>query len=426
MSKVPFNAGPPAYDEANNAPKKYIKVNGISKLNPEYTQWQQKQTQQAAGQQATTLKNANMALPVISNMEDYMQYNQSNLASGSGERPLAINTFDPSFSKRVGLKSDQLVDGLQAILAKYEVPMGLMAKLLDLQQFDVLEFIIDDSGSMNNITDSYYPNGQPMTRWVEAIQRLKNMIEVVSYIPTNYIRISFLNRQTVIQEARGNVPPHVFANKVYAQLDQEASILPRGTTPAFAALQNSLKSGQGRRVSRYFFGDGVPNHGEQPRIEHLIKNRPFPEQNPITFLSCTNEDDQVEWMKELEEVAPFCSEYDDYSDASEADKICGIPILVKNQADKIKKKMNWEPLYQDFLTKQIAYHFPEVKEFKRKLFHAAKPYANYQETQNLPAQESYGLQYEYAQKPQNFAPINYRSYGKGPYNGGKSDDCVVM
>jgi hypothetical protein len=51
------------------------------------------------------------------------------------------------------------------MLAKYEVPMGLMSKLLDLQQFDVLDFILDDSGSMNNLTDSRLPNGQVYTSY---------------------------------------------------------------------------------------------------------------------------------------------------------------------------------------------------------------------------------------------------------------------
>jgi len=36
--------------------------------------------------------------------------------------------------------------------------------------------------------------------------------------------------------------------------------------------------------------------------------------NPMTFISCTNEDDQVEWMKDAEEVAPYCSESDDFKD----------------------------------------------------------------------------------------------------------------
>jgi hypothetical protein len=31
-------------------------------------------------------------------------------------------------------------------------------------------------------------------------------------------------------------------------------------------------------------------------------------------LSCTNEDSEVEWMKDAEEIAPYCSESDDYDD----------------------------------------------------------------------------------------------------------------
>ena len=33
-------------------------------------------------------------------------------------------------------------------------------------------------------------------------------------------------------------------------------------------------------------------------------------------MSCTNEDDQVEWMKDTEEKAPYCAEFDDYHDES--------------------------------------------------------------------------------------------------------------
>jgi hypothetical protein len=106
-----------------------------------------------------------------------------------------------------------------------------------------------------------------------------------------------------------------------SQLDQATNAYPSGTTPALACFKESFQFGFGKRVSRYFFGDGEPNAGERRHIEQLIRYRQYPEINPITFLSCTNEDDQVEWMKELEEVAPFCSEYDDYAD--ERDEILG-------------------------------------------------------------------------------------------------------
>ncbi len=67
---------------------------------------------------------------------------------------------------------------------------------------------------------------------------------------------------------------------------------------------------------RYFFGDGVPDGGETAckAIHKLVTNRPDPQGNPLTFISCTDQDDDVEWMKETEEIAPFCSESDDYRD----------------------------------------------------------------------------------------------------------------
>jgi hypothetical protein len=115
--QIPINP-PPSYTTAQDPPKKYVKINGINKLNPDYTLWQRQQTQQSAGQQPTSLKNPNAALPVISNMDDYSKYNEANVASGSAQRPLASLTDqaldkmqDPAFSKRVGLNSDQMVDG---------------------------------------------------------------------------------------------------------------------------------------------------------------------------------------------------------------------------------------------------------------------------------------------------------------------------
>jgi len=63
-------------------------------------------------------------------------------------------------------------------------------------------------------------------------------------------------------------------------------------------------------------GDGVPDGGVGAcrEIETLIINRPSPENNPFTFMSCTNDDQAVEWMKETEEKAAYCSEFDDYND----------------------------------------------------------------------------------------------------------------
>ena len=64
----------------------------------------------------------------------------------------------------------------------------------------------------------------------------------------------------------------------------------------------------------YLFTDGVPSDQPVEAVSSLILNRPNPEKNPLTLLSCTNEDEEVEWMKQIESIAPFCAELDDYQD----------------------------------------------------------------------------------------------------------------
>lgn len=62
----------------------------------------------------------------------------------------------------------------------------------------------------------------------------------------------------------------------------------------------------------YLLTDGVPSDRPYEAVADLVKYRPNPERNPITFLSCSNEDSEVEWMKEVEEIAPYTAEIDDY------------------------------------------------------------------------------------------------------------------
>merc|ERR1719491_1449561 len=110
-------------------------------------------------------------------------------------------------------------------------------------------------------------------------------------------------------------PPSVIRS-AYAQIDAIFAVGPTGTTPALEKLQESFARGSGKSISRYFFGDGKPNGGQTAinAIIQLLKNRSDPDQNPVTLLSCTNDDEAVEWMKDAEEIATYCSESDDFND----------------------------------------------------------------------------------------------------------------
>ena len=177
--------------------------------------------------------------------------------------------------------------------------------------------MVDDSGSMNNRTDSVNPQtGQSLTRWEETRSRLVQLMEILAYIPTPTIIVAFLNRniQLDLIHNQGEPPASFFAtccDKINSVFRER----PAGTTPYSARIQQSFARFQGKKVAWYFFGDGriklatyivnnlgVPDGGQMgiKQIESAVANRQNPQQNPVTFFSCTNEDSEVEWMKNLE------------------------------------------------------------------------------------------------------------------------------
>jgi len=309
-------------------PKKYYKVNGIMKLNPEYKAWKDAQnagTPSTAGVfvPATTVVNSAEALPIISSMDDHMQLNENlgqDVALAESTNATIEMLQDPEISLEAGLQPDDMVDELGALLARYEMPIGLTNKLMMLSEFQSLEFIIDDSGSMQLNTDTIdSTTRKPISRWVEAQRRLKEMVEVVAHVPFEQIGIEFLNRTDRISLRREGKTPQHFVTFAYESIDAVFARAPSGSTPALEKIQESLLRGQGVNISRYFFGDGMPNGGQQAvnEIIKILRNRADPEQNPMTFLSCTDDDAAVEWMKDAEEVAPFCSESDDFKDEAQ-------------------------------------------------------------------------------------------------------------
>jgi len=308
------------------APKKYVKINGVMKLNPEYKKWKDAQNSSSGGGggPATTVYDTSQALPIVSNMQDYEELNEIVVNGGGAEVPLAESTNatiemmqEPEICLSAGMSADTMVDELGALLNKYEVPMGLMNKLMMLTEFQSLEFIIDDSGSMSLESDTFDPvTKRTQSRWQEAQGRLKEMVEVLAYVPFEKIEICFLNRSDRVVLQRNGRDPHSFLADAHAKIDAVFRRGPSGSTPALEKLQDSIIRGQGAQIARYFFGDGIPNGGQRAQTEilNICMNRANPSGNPITFISCTNEDAAVEWMKDIEEAAPYCSESDDFDD----------------------------------------------------------------------------------------------------------------
>jgi hypothetical protein len=455
--------------QPSSAPPKYVKIkNGVLKLNPDYMKWK---TAQKNGP-ATTTCFPDTALAVVTNMDDHALLNEAVVATGSPEIPLAQSIDatiemmqEPDICDAAGMTADSMVDELGTVMEKYEAPIGFMNKLMMLSEFDCLEFIIDDNSTMKHATSNVNgPGGKsngvfqgaqtglkgmidvvnplhPLgltgklsnTRWEEAQIRLKEIMEILAYVPFAQIEINFLNRGpdgTVLLTRNGR-DPSTFLAAAYEQIDLQFAQGPKGgTRPVLEALQDSFTRGQGKSIARYFFGDGLPDGGIHAQLEitKMLCARHNPEGNPVTFLSCTNDHSAVEWMKDAEKVASFCSVDDDFLD--EAAKvlkdqgtalpftkgfhlICqlvaamnpddldimdeGVPFTkttldnllgiqhneesyhhyfncfteaqssraVKGKSDQLKKDIHWN--YQDFLHAQVANQIPQVQQFEAEL-----------------------------------------------------------
>jgi hypothetical protein len=83
------------------------------------------------------------------------------------------------------------LEELNTVMAKYEVPAGMLSKLLELSRFDAAEIIVDDSGSMRLPTDAKGPRGEPLTRWWEAKWRISQMIELMAYVISAHHHLLF-------------------------------------------------------------------------------------------------------------------------------------------------------------------------------------------------------------------------------------------
>ena len=295
--------------------QKYTTANGIRKYNPAYVP--PPNTAKAA-----PFVNQATALPVIPSPSAPSLEEEEIIVIPTTTYEAAVVAYHEEAEPEIYLggyagEGDSL-DELNNVMAKYEVPAGLLAKLLQVKEFQLMEIIVDDSGSMNAATDALDPvTGSSMSRWWEAKWRISQMIELLAYVPSPPIKIYFLNRTDIISiEKNSGELPSDYIKRAESILLTAFGRLPGGTTPAREAIEASLSRNGGMKVLRYFLGDGVPNGGEYAckQIRDMIIHRPAPRDNPFTFMSCTNEDDQVEWMKVTEEKAPYCAEFDDYLD----------------------------------------------------------------------------------------------------------------
>ncbi|MFI0434131.1 MAG: hypothetical protein ACH350_00185 [Parachlamydiaceae bacterium] len=302
----------PTSREVPQPPKKYIIENGVKKINPAYTQ---SQTGRILSQPLSS--SAPLSPPPL--MTFYTE-SEANICAEETESPIMFTPSyqetmkiieeDPELSARIGLNPHEMKLEQEKVRNKYQIPMGLANKLSILSEYQ-LQFIVDDSSSMSNRSSG------SESRWEEAKRNIREMLEICSCIPTGPIEIRFLNQQeNVIRIERQGKHPEIFLREAYDQIDRAFARGPRGSTPIHACFQQAFQrlNPANQPTSFYFFGDGVPDGGksEEQQVFELLRKRPGAERSPFTLIACSNKEQDVKWMNEAEEIAPYCSAIDDF------------------------------------------------------------------------------------------------------------------
>lgn len=311
--------------------QKYITVNGVMKKNPKYVSDEI--------QKPTTTSDT---LAVVSSPDDIIIASDIQAQNTGVVVPMASSTSDTfemmqdaemleKYKSRVPLDGGDLLDKIGHKFARYETPLGMINKLMMLTAYK-LDFLVDDSGSMSAPTDvdaidatepvksvireklGREPRpGEKMTRIQEAEDRLHIMVGILAYLPVEYMQVRFLNDRTPSILQRTGETPEEFEVHAHKEIRRRFAALKLGSTPVRDPLQIGFN--YPGKWSHYLFNDGVPNEGG-PAIAQQIISRKKPEDHALTLISCTDEDDETLWMKEVDGKASYVAEVDDYGDES--------------------------------------------------------------------------------------------------------------
>ena len=239
---------------------------------------------------------------------------------------VAIEKFDQEdlnkqYNTSRPLDRDKIFEQITHMFSQYEVPIGLLPKLLGLENYN-LNFILDDSGSMGSKTDgvvkqtcAYFKTYLKsrnrdaedfLTRWEEAEDIMHIMVDLLPYIPTKNISICFLNRSNRINLNRSGETPLELATRAHLEIRLAFQSPPNGGTPLRRALSDAfVTASYNGNTMHYLFTDGEPSDCTIPELQKLIMKRSLPERCPLTLVGCTDDEKDIEWMERMEVYAPF-------------------------------------------------------------------------------------------------------------------------
>mmetsp|Transcript_61689 Transcript_61689/g.156103 ORF Transcript_61689/g.156103 Transcript_61689/m.156103 type:complete len:288 (-) Transcript_61689:199-1062(-) len=193
---------------------------------------------------------------------------------------------------------------LQAVLDRFEISIAEANDLVVLEDYDIV-VIADDSGSMQNAAQPSHmrTSGAPIkTRWDELKETISEIIEIASCFNPAGIDVHFLNRPTLPQVKHAND----------ARFHAAFASQPSGRTPLTETLQRV--AGQvctERGVLLFILTDGEPNGGKRP-FSRTLKSLVSSMKLRIQIMACTGDDEEVEWLNDLDCELTELDVTDDY------------------------------------------------------------------------------------------------------------------
>ena len=284
--------------------------------------------------------------------------------------PMTIDQSPPSYAASVGvdinldsIMPENLLDNMDIKQAKLRVlcdrhnidPM-FQSLLWNLNEKHII-FLCDDSGSMNSLVD-----GTRNTRWDELKHVVTEVLDISLIFDPIGMDVHFLNRNSVM-----NVK-HI--NTLVPHFRQP----PSGGTPLISKLtaisqMYQPQTAQQTQISKLLIiaTDGEPSddetHANYPGFKNIIRKL-VQQGYHIGFLICTDHEDQVEYINDIDRLYTQVDVTDDYqSEKRQIQSVQGkyfnfsygdyIVKLLVGSIDRILDNLDEHKLTADSGTRQL-------------------------------------------------------------------------
>lgn len=211
--------------------------------------------------------------------------------------PPEYNSINDVYTNTRLSKRDKLV----YLINKYEIDPYFSEKLEILNDYEIV-LLCDDSGSMNTPLND---NNGYSTRWDELKAVVNIVVSIATIYDNNGIDIHFLNREGI-----DNI-------KCEEEVKNILNEIPCGGTPLTQKLEEILQkfNSISKKLLVIIATDGLPTYNGQLDLENfktLLKNKNHSKVF-ISFLACSDNSQDVDYLNELDKTIPNIDTLDDYN-----------------------------------------------------------------------------------------------------------------